>query len=109
MSSMRGSAGFPCGRSARYTKPLVSAHSASTKRGSVTNGVVIGRFSGPTHLGRGGMKVGKDAPSVGKNGCSQPLPPRRDAGFVQAAFQPGRCERPKRLFAGGGAEARKDA
>src|SRR4029450_6301895 len=99
MSSMRGSAGFPIGVNARYTKPLVSAHFASTKRGKVTNGVVMGRFAGST-------QVGADTPPVGRKGWRNPVPPRSDAGFVQAAFHPSRADPPKRLFGGGGAEAR---
>ena len=46
---------------------------------------------------------------VGKYGISRPRPPASFAGLVQAAFQPGCRDTPKKLLAGGGAVARKDA
>src|SRR5262245_5990843 len=66
MSSMRGSLGSACTVSARYEKPFGWAHWASTKRGRVTNGVVIGRFSGTTQSGLPALKIGRVAPFVGK-------------------------------------------
>ena len=67
-------------------------------------------WPGATHGGVGGSaKLGSDRPSVGKKGCSVPVPPASAAGLVQAARQPAWRERPKSEFAGGGAVARKDA
>src|SRR6185369_7612147 len=78
--------------------------------GKVTNGVVIVTpREGSTQTGFTGGRTGKVRPSVGKYGESTPGPPPSAAGFVHAAFMPGASERPKRLFAGGGAVARNEA
>jgi len=45
---------------------------------------------------------------AGKYACNSPLPPPSAAGFVHPAIRPSPFTRPKRLFAGGGAFARKE-
>src|SRR5262249_20592466 len=108
-SSTRGSEGFPSTVSARYVNPLRSAHSAWTKRGKVTNGVVMVTPGKVSHTGGVAGRMGNGRPSGGKCRGRSPAPPRSDAGLVQDDVSPGPAEPPNRLFGGGGLFARKDA
>src|SRR5262249_18146501 len=108
-SSTRGSDGFPSTVSARYVNPLRSAHSAWTKRGNVTKGVVMVTPGKLSHFGGVAGRMGNEWPSVGRYGWRNPAPPRSDAGLVQDDVNPGPAEPPNRLLGGGGLFARKDA
>src|SRR5580700_5701037 len=77
--------------------------------GILTKSVSIG-CDGVTHEGGSGDTPLTILPPIpaGKYACNSPLPPLSAAGFVQPAIMPSPSTRPNRLFAGGGAFARKE-
>src|SRR5580704_1940143 len=109
MSWVRVLPGSECTVMARYDPCSFETHSALSIPGTLTKNVSMG-CGGVTHEGGSADIALTILPPIpaGKYACNSPLPPLSAAGFVQPAAIASSFTRPKRLFAGGGAFARKE-